>query len=111
MLLLYASHLVFFFNIRLPPRSTRTHTLFPYTTLFRSYIFDRNATVLLCLEGIGGNDRQDRLEVFEQRIWLFHGRALLLLASADPAFARQPGGAQMAESVIKARSVWVIRGN
>src|SRR3546814_20773051 len=23
--------------IRRPPRSTRTHTLFPYTTLFRSY--------------------------------------------------------------------------
>src|SRR3546814_16192113 len=27
---------VFFFMIRLPPRSTRTDTLFPYTTLFRS---------------------------------------------------------------------------
>src|SRR3546814_4164620 len=25
--------------IRRPPRSTRTDTLFPYTTLFRSYIF------------------------------------------------------------------------
>src|SRR3546814_3598033 len=28
----------FFFMIRLPPRSTRTDTLFPYTTLFRSEI-------------------------------------------------------------------------
>src|SRR3546814_3062212 len=27
----------FFLIIRLPPRSTRTDTLFPYTTLFRSY--------------------------------------------------------------------------
>src|SRR3546814_6037982 len=26
----------FFIMIRRPPRSTRTHTLFPYTTLFRS---------------------------------------------------------------------------
>src|SRR3546814_19536536 len=26
----------FFFKIRRPPRSTRTDTLFPYTTLFRS---------------------------------------------------------------------------
>src|SRR3546814_2962558 len=26
--------------IRRPPRSTRTDTLFPYTTLFRSYHFD-----------------------------------------------------------------------
>src|SRR3546814_5989298 len=28
--------LLFFFMIRRPPRSTRTDTLFPYTTLFRS---------------------------------------------------------------------------
>src|SRR3546814_12909774 len=27
---------VFFLRIRLPPRSTRTDTLFPYTALFRS---------------------------------------------------------------------------
>src|SRR3546814_7073986 len=27
---------VYFFMIRRPPRSTRTDTLFPYTTLFRS---------------------------------------------------------------------------
>src|SRR3546814_5947050 len=29
--------LLFFFMIRRPPRSTRTDTLFPYTTLFRSH--------------------------------------------------------------------------
>src|SRR3546814_15872822 len=28
----------FFLMIRRPPRSTRTDTLFPYTTLFRSYV-------------------------------------------------------------------------
>src|SRR3546814_13805942 len=33
--------------IRLPPRSTRTDTLFPYTTLFRSLEFGRGATGLL----------------------------------------------------------------
>src|SRR3546814_13033346 len=33
----------FFFMIRRPPRSTRTDTLFPYTTLFRSSdVFDRH---------------------------------------------------------------------
>src|SRR3546814_6125101 len=32
--------LFFFLMIRRPPRSTRTDTLFPYTTLFRSH-FDR----------------------------------------------------------------------
>src|SRR3546814_1061817 len=31
--------LVFFLMIRRPPRSTRTDTLFPYTTLFRSDVF------------------------------------------------------------------------
>src|SRR3546814_19236563 len=29
--------------IRRPPRSTRTDTLFPYTTLFRSHVDDRTA--------------------------------------------------------------------
>src|SRR3546814_16633911 len=32
---------VFFLMIRRPPRSTRTDTLFPYTTLFRSDDVDR----------------------------------------------------------------------
>src|SRR3546814_3756596 len=30
---------IFFLMIRRPPRSTRTDTLFPYTTLFRSELF------------------------------------------------------------------------
>src|SRR3546814_17192994 len=35
-LLLYWFYVFFFLMIRRPPRSTRTDTLFPYTTLFRS---------------------------------------------------------------------------
>src|SRR3546814_3382159 len=38
--------LIFFLMIRRPPRSTRTDTLFPYTTLFRSY--DEEDLVRLC---------------------------------------------------------------
>src|SRR3546814_4165839 len=34
----------FFLMIRRPPRSTRTDTLFPYTTLFRSYRFRAGRT-------------------------------------------------------------------
>src|SRR3546814_18845937 len=34
---------IFFLMIRRPPRSTRTDTLFPYTTLFRSTFADRRA--------------------------------------------------------------------
>src|SRR3546814_12252817 len=37
-LLLICRLLFFFLMIRRPPRSTRTDTLFPYTTLFRSLI-------------------------------------------------------------------------
>src|SRR3546814_3442140 len=33
-----AVNLIFFLMIRRPPRSTRTDTLFPYTTLFRSSV-------------------------------------------------------------------------
>src|SRR3546814_17231941 len=38
---------VFFLMIRRPPRSTRTDTLFPYTTLFRSFIDTGAATTEL----------------------------------------------------------------
>src|SRR3546814_14155373 len=41
--------MVFFLMIRRPPRSTRTDTLFPYTTLFRSHQGKRQ--VHLGLEG------------------------------------------------------------
>src|SRR3546814_12814057 len=46
--------ILFFLIIRRPPRSTRTDTLFPYTTLFRS------------LTEVG--DRQPRLEVEQQSL-------------------------------------------
>src|SRR3546814_12878156 len=36
----------FFLMIRRPPRSTRTDTLFPYTTLFRSDLVDEEAEAL-----------------------------------------------------------------
>src|SRR3546814_7387037 len=35
--------MIFFLMIRRPPRSTRTDTLFPYTTLFRSLVEDEFA--------------------------------------------------------------------
>src|SRR3546814_12104301 len=53
---------VVFLMIRRPPRSTRTDTLFPYTTLFRSAM--RTAYV--------GNDVAQRLEAM-QRFWFQEG--------------------------------------
>src|SRR3546814_4049286 len=40
-------HPVFFLRIRRPPRSTRTDTLFPYTTLFRSPDFSTAPMVVM----------------------------------------------------------------
>src|SRR3546814_3651515 len=69
--------MLFFLMIRRPPRSTRTDTLFPYTTLFRSdigseeiltdrlVIGDRRVTVEL-----GGDRRLARVTVHRDNIWL-----------------------------------------
>src|SRR3546814_19725507 len=49
--------------IRRPPRSTRTDTLFPYTTLFRSYIsMAQTAENVAARHGIARED-QERLAV------------------------------------------------
>src|SRR3546814_15837927 len=55
----------FFLMIRRPPRSTRTDTLFPYTTLFRS-------------ERRGGGLRSDRLRAVLRRQFLDPGQRDLL---------------------------------
>src|SRR3546814_3065313 len=39
---------LFYLMIRRPPRSTRTDTLFPYTTLFRSSVRKRNGKITGC---------------------------------------------------------------
>src|SRR3546814_2007302 len=42
----------FFLMIRRPPRSTRTDTLFPYTTLFRSWVMNK-FSCQVCIVGGG----------------------------------------------------------
>src|SRR3546814_15001974 len=39
-------HFVFYLKLRRPPRATRTDTLFPYTTLFRSLYAHMNINYL-----------------------------------------------------------------
>src|SRR3546814_14681078 len=46
----------FFLMIRRPPRSTRTDTLFPYTTLFRSLVSGGH-TQLILVRGVGDYER------------------------------------------------------
>src|SRR3546814_11809861 len=52
----------FFLMIRRPPRSTRTDTLFPYTTLFRSPATDRFQPVKLDWSGTEEKHRAVRSE-------------------------------------------------
>src|SRR3546814_1815308 len=45
---------------RLPPRSTRTDTLFPYTTLFRSTAYDPNGEIVVTAPGYSKASRDQR---------------------------------------------------
>src|SRR3546814_20464609 len=59
LLCMFCLHLfVFFVMIRRPPRSTRTDTLFPYTTLFRSQHLSGLCTA--SPEGASGGESRDR---------------------------------------------------
>src|SRR3546814_21165890 len=84
---------VFFLMIRRPPRSTRTDTLFPYTTLFRSVALGEDAEA--------GIDRLLRLHD-----GLLRGQ--LVVVAGDLEFQpriRQPLGheAEMIEAVLRHR--------
>src|SRR3546814_10949169 len=50
---LFAFLLVFFLMIRRPPRFTRTDTLFPYTTLFRSMLRLRPILMVAMVAALG----------------------------------------------------------
>src|SRR3546814_12107396 len=52
--------LFFFVMIRRPPRSTRTDTLFPYTTLFRSDVCLAGDAAFAALRGRPGSDCGNR---------------------------------------------------
>src|SRR3546814_7107621 len=59
----------FFLMIRRPPRSTRTDTLFPYTTLFRSYSEHTGVEY-----AVGTNkDSASRAEAFGMKAWRANG--------------------------------------
>src|SRR3546814_18417586 len=90
--------------IRRPPRSTRTDTLFPYTTLFRS---GRQAHGAANFSGLPENDPVDTGEEFHQM-----RRQLDLLIVGEPDAGverfRQCGG-DPAESILgKSAAVSVL---
>src|SRR3546814_368455 len=61
--------MLFFLMIRRPPRSTRTDTLFPYTTLFRSRALDVGAAERQCVEGIAdAREQREAIGQFERAL-------------------------------------------
>src|SRR3546814_17438691 len=52
--------------IRRPPRSTRTDTLFPYTTLFRSYLVEKTGQFL-------PKDAAARMQAIQWLMWQMGG--------------------------------------
>src|SRR3546814_974014 len=52
---------IFVLRIRRPPRSTRTDTLFPYTTLFRSHIHYLSTAVMNTMRELAPSFRKERL--------------------------------------------------
>src|SRR3546814_17736496 len=74
--------LLFFLMIRRPPRSTRTDTLFPYTTLFRSQLgFEtdpaafRLARLVLAIDGVLDNLEEPTIQR-GQRILVFRSHEI-----------------------------------
>src|SRR3546814_14229466 len=66
-LCLFSDVFFFFLMIRRPPRSTRTDTLFPYTTLFRSRRRAARVVHIHGADGRGGRLNQGRGVGFAQR--------------------------------------------
>src|SRR3546814_4565191 len=56
-----------FLMIRRPPRSTRTDTLFPYTTLFRSCLKVRSAALRVFVQGLFGSGVNAAADVTTER--------------------------------------------
>src|SRR3546814_11473804 len=68
----FCSFIYFFFlMIRRPPRSTRTHTLFPYTTLFRSAaVLQAGVGERRCLVDAAADLVADALRDLEQMLFV-----------------------------------------
>src|SRR3546814_19230022 len=110
--------LFFFLMIRLPPRSTRTDTLFPYTTLFRS----------VTSAAIMGDRQKFAILRAAQRVWAvssIHGEVAALnrlhramIARLEPGdrlvylgnlIGRGAGATATVASLLRVRSLFLAR--
>src|SRR3546814_6251967 len=65
--------------IRRPPRSTRTDTLFPYTTLFRSPVLEQTNELRIIIFPI----RCHKIQVLSSNLALIHHKSILLCPVRD----------------------------
>src|SRR3546814_14621690 len=72
--------------IRLPPRTTRTDTLFPYTTLFRS----KKVPLVTFLSGLTCTEENFTVKAGAQRVAAELG-LMLLMPDTSPRGAGYPG--------------------
>src|SRR3546814_3612322 len=106
---LFCSVVVFFFflMIRRPPRSTRTDTLFPYTTLFRSQ------DVIELLGGMPRGGGKDRRGQFRQVAHAGIDDGATQVGAAEigsgKAGARQRGTGQVGAGEIRALEVGIFQ--
>src|SRR3546814_17054541 len=76
------TYIIFFLMLRRPPRSTRTNTLFPYTTLFRSGTEDQRR--------IGRDDQGQRTDAASRGDRLHPGPQVGLAANGPVEADRLP---------------------
>src|SRR3546814_16089100 len=76
-----------FLRIRRPPRSTRTDTLFPYTTLFRSFGTEAEAApagdVTVDCRGLAARDRLAELRGVRGEMLVLRSREVTLTRSEE----------------------------
>src|SRR3546814_4761138 len=71
--------------IRRPPRSTRTDTLFPYTTLFRSLLSDRgDVTMLIVVRWVDERVLGQRKDLRVDRLVKSFGAPILEIRPSAP---------------------------
>src|SRR3546814_8245275 len=72
--------------IRRPPRSTRTDTRFPYTTLFRSgLVHSQRVLLALTQAGVSREDSYRYVQRNAMKVWESDGQlSLMELLKADP---------------------------
>src|SRR3546814_870969 len=96
---------IFFLMIRRPPRSTRTDTLFPYTTLFRSLVRAvHHSQRGIVGDGALGEERAvaEAVEVVDAKVVAAHAKSVQGVGVADIAMCAANGDVEKAIALAEA---------